>query len=398
MYTMKALFCYDGPLYKDENGNYYDSILNDQMFQRYFKVADKLDLVIRTRAISTNEGAKKMGRISNPNIFVIECPNLSSVGGLLKNRKQAEKIIEKSIKDAELIFVRVPSVIGNLSIDIAKKLNKKYLVEVVGCPWDAYWNYSLKGKMVAPFATLMMKNRVKNAPFVLYVTNDFLQSRYPTKGKSINCSNVELAPADDNVLNNRMKKVSDYSSKTIYTIGTAAGLDVLYKGQQYVIHALAELKKEGITNIEYQLIGGGTGAYLLETAKKLGVEGQIKIIGQMPHDDVFTWLDNLDIYAQPSRQEGLPRSVIEAMSRALPCIGAKTAGIPELLSNECIFSNSSNEVSEICQILKRMISSSQEMEKQAKRNYEESKKYARNILVDRRTRFFCEYKNAVEER
>ena len=395
---MKALFCYDGPLYNDENDNYYDSILNDQMFQRYFKVADKLDLVIRTRAISSNEGAKKMGRISNPNISVIECPNLSSVGGLLKNKKQAEKIIEKSIKDAELIFVRVPSVIGNLSIDIAKKLNKKYLVEVVGCPWDAYWNYSLKGKMVAPFATLMMKNRVKNAPFVLYVTSDFLQSRYPTKGKSINCSNVELAPVDENVLNNRIKKISDYSSKTIYTIGTAAGLDVLYKGQQYVIQALAELKKEGITNIEYQLIGGGTGAYLLETAKKFGVEGQIKIIGQMPHDDVFTWLDNLDIYAQPSRQEGLPRSVIEAMSRALPCIGAKTAGIPELLSNECIFSNTSNEVSEICQILKRMISSSQEMEKQAKRNYEESKKYARNILIDRRTRFFCEYKNAVEER
>ena len=395
---MKALFCYDGPLYKDENDNYYDSILNDQMFQRYFKVADKLDLVIRTRAISSNEGAKKMGRISNPNISVIECPNLSSVGGLLKNRKQAEKIIEKSIKDAELIFVRVPSVIGNLSIDIAKKLNKKYLVEVVGCPWDAYWNYSLKGKMVAPFATLMMKNRVKNAPFVLYVTSDFLQSRYPTKGKSINCSNVELAPVDENVLNNRIKKISDYSSKTIYTIGTAAGLDVLYKGQQYVIQALAELKKEGITNIEYQLIGGGTGAYLLETAKKLGVEGQIKIIGQMPHEDVFTWLDNLDIYAQPSRQEGLPRSVIEAMSRALPCIGAKTAGIPELLSNECIFSNSLNEVSEICKILKQMISSSQEMGKQAKRNYEESKKYARSILINRRTRFFCEYRSAVEER
>ena len=66
-------------------------------------------------------------------------------------------------------------------------------MEVVGCPWDAYWNYSLKGKIVAPFATYMMKRRVKSAPFVLYVTNKFLQKRYPTKGKKINCSNVELA-------------------------------------------------------------------------------------------------------------------------------------------------------------------------------------------------------------
>lgn len=385
---MKAIFCYDGPLYKDENSNYYDSILNDQMFERYFKVADKLDLVIRTRPISTDDGAKKMGRISNPNISVIECPNLSSVNGLLKNRKQAERIIEKSICEVDLIFIRVPSVIGNISIDIAKMHNKKYLVEVVGCPWDSYWNYSLKGKIVAPFATAMMKKRVKNAPFALYVTNEFLQKRYPTNGKSINCSNVELAPVDENILNNRIQKINGYTSITKFKIGTAAGLDVLYKGQQYVIQALSELKKEGITNIEYQLIGGGTGAYLLGMAQKLGVEDQVNIIGQMPHDEVFKWLDELDIYVQPSRQEGLPRSVIEAMSRGLPCIGAKTAGIPELIESKYIFSNSSKEISEIVKVLKLLIDDFNRCKDAANINFNEAKKYQRDVLVERRTEFF----------
>lgn len=394
---MKAVFCYDGPLYKDKNGNYYDSILNDQMFERYFKVADQLELVIRTRNVSEKTGSKKMGKISNPNIRVTECPNLSSINGLLKNQKKAKYIIESSIRRADLVFIRVPSVIGNLSIDIAKKLNKKYLVEVVGCPWDAYWNYSLKGKMVAPFATFMMKRRVKNAPFVLYVTNKFLQGRYPTNGKTINCSNVELLESDEEIFLNRIKRINEYSIKTIYKIGTAAGLDVLYKGQQYIIQAMAELKKKGITNIEYELIGGGSGSYLKKIAKELNVEDQVKIIGQMPHDAVFAWMDGLDIYAQPSRQEGLPRSVIEAMSRALPCIGAKTAGIPELLNKECIFSNSSREIQEISMILNNMITSPSKMKKYAKENYNESKKYARDTLVDRRTEFFIAYKNAVEE-
>lgn len=395
---MKAVFCYDGPLYKDKNGNYYDSILNDQMFERYFKVADQLELVIRTRDVNEKTGLKKMGKISNPNIHVTECPNLSSVNGLLGNQKKAKIIIENSIRQADLVFIRVPSVIGNLSIDIARKLKKKYLVEVVGCPWDAYWNYSLKGKIVAPFATYIMKKRVKNAPFVLYVTNKFLQGRYPTKGRQINCSNVELAEADNEILAARIEKINNYSSTSVYKIGTAAGLDVLYKGQQYIIQAIAELKKKGITNIEYELIGGGTGSYLKKLARELDVEDQVKILGQMPHDEVFSWLDGLDIYAQPSRQEGLPRSVIEAMSRALPCIGARTAGIPELLNGECIFSNSSREISEICLILSNMVHSSNKMKKYAEENFVESKKYARKTLVNRRTHFFVAYKNAVEEK
>ncbi len=393
---MKAVFCYDGPLYKDENGNYYDSILNDQMFERYFKVADQLELVIRTRNVYAKTGLKKMGRLCNPNIHVTECPNLSSIKGLLENQKEAKAIIEKSVRQADLIFIRVPSVIGNFSVDIARKLNKKYLVEVVGCPWDAYWNYSLKGKIVAPFATYMMKRRVKSAPFVLYVTNKFLQKRYPTKGKKINCSNVELAEADQEVLEVRVKKINNYSSTSVYKIGTAAGLDVLYKGQQYIIQAISELKKKGVTNIEYELIGGGTGSYLKKLARELNVEDQVKILGQMPHDEVFSWLDGLDIYAQPSRQEGLPRSVIEAMSRALPCIGARTAGIPELLNPKCIFSNSSKEISEICLILSNMMGSSNRMKKYAEENFAESKKYARVTLVDKRTHFFITYKNAVE--
>lgn len=81
------------------------------------------------------------------------------------------------------------------------------------------------------------------------------------------------------------------------------------------------------------------------------VADQIKIIGQMPHDKVFTWLDSIDIYAQPSRQEGLPRAMIEAMSRGIPCIGAKTAGIPELIDNKYIFTNSKTEVEEISKLL-----------------------------------------------
>lgn len=388
---MKALFCYDGPLYKAENGDYFDSILNDQMFQRYFAVADELEVIIRTRPISREQAIKKMSQLTNPMISVIECPNLSSFSGMMINTAKVKKILKERILNADLVFIRLPSVIGNYSIGLCKSLKKKYLVEVVGCPWDSYWNYSIKGKLVAPFSAVMMRRQIKNAPYVLYVTNKFLQKRYPTKGKSIGCSNVELQPVTTDVLISRLKKISEYKKNTRLIIGTAAGLDVLYKGQQYIIQALGQLKKQGIDCFEYQLIGGGKGTYLKKVAEMNNVADQIKIIGQMPHDEVFTWLDSIDIYAQPSRQEGLPRAMIEAMSRGIPCIGAKTAGIPELIDNKYIFTNSKTEVEEISKLLLDMRSEGCIMERLAFENFHEALKYQRSTLVERRTRFFMSF-------
>ena len=388
---MKAIFCYDGPMYKDESGSYYDSILNDQMFERYFKVADQLELIIRTRYITSEQAERKMHKLTNPNITVCECPNLSSVAGLVTGVNKAKELLRKKVFEADLIFIRLPSVIGNIAIEECKKQNKKYLVEVVGCTWDSYWNYSIKGKFLAPIATIIMKHNVKYAPYVLYVTNKFLQKRYPTNGRELSCSDVELMNLSDTVLEKRIENIKNKVEDEKYYIGTAGGLDVLFKGQHYVVRALNLLEKEGIDNVEYQVIGVGTGTYIKNIAKKYGVEDKVKIVGQLPHDEVFAWMDNLDIYIQPSRQEGLPRSVVEAMSRALPCFGANTAGIPELLPEDCIFSNSQSEVLEISNLIKNIINSKTKQIEYAKINYEESKKYEKEKLDMRRQDFYNEY-------
>ena len=79
-------------------------------------------------------------------------------------------------------------------------------------------------------------------------------------------------------------------------LGTAAFLDVKWKGHIYVIKALAELKKQGIENIEYQMIGSGTGKKIVKLANKLGVSEQVVILGAKKHEEVFNWLDEIDIY------------------------------------------------------------------------------------------------------
>ena len=111
------------------------------------------------------------------------------------------------------------------------------------------------------------KSRIKNAPYVVYVTNEFLQNRYPTCGKSVCCSNVALTEFDGSVLDRRLEKIESMKSTDRIIIGTTAAVNVRYKGQQYIIKALGKLKKEGITNFEYQLVGGGDQTYLKAIAK-----------------------------------------------------------------------------------------------------------------------------------
>ncbi len=45
-------------------------------------------------------------------------------------------------------------------------------------------------------------------------------------------------------------------------------------------------------------------------------------------------LDSADLFVSPSRQEGVPRAMIEAMARGLPCIGSSVGGTPETLPQE----------------------------------------------------------------
>src|SRR5699024_6751625 len=90
------------------------------------------------------------------------------------------------------------------------------------------------------------------------------------------------------------------------------------------------LVSQGIT-VEYQAVGGGSPTRLKHLARELGIEDRVKFLGPLDHDAVFSWLETVDIYAQLSRTEGLPRALVEAMSRGCACIGTEVGGIPELL-------------------------------------------------------------------
>ena len=239
-----ALFVHDGPLYKDKDGTYCSTDITEEMLSRYFCVADEVRVLIRTCQIDKTYKEAKLQKIDNPKIKIIELGNVVSVKGLLQKNK-LKNVIKPIVSECDLFFLRLPGITCNVVAEICKQQGKKYLVEVGGCAWDAYWNHGILGKLVAPYMEFSEKKTIKDASFATYVTHQWLQDRYPCTRESIEASNVYLPKHDEKLLQKRLERINSYNDCKNLTIGTIANVDVRYKGQEYVIKAIAKLNKKG---------------------------------------------------------------------------------------------------------------------------------------------------------
>lgn len=99
------------------------------------------------------------------------------------------------------------------------------------------------------------------------------------------------------------------------------------KNHEVVIKALAQLHN---SEIKYVICGQGElKEYLEQLAEKLGVENCVKLLGY--RNDVPELLTMADVFVFPSKREGLPVALIEAMASGLPVICRDIRGNRDLV-------------------------------------------------------------------
>ena len=382
---MIAVWCNEGPVYEDKDGNFYGITINDKIINRYLEYVDKIYMLTRVRKIKKDE--KRYSKISNnEKIEIISIPNCSSIKGILFNTKKAKKIIEQYIEKVDIVFIGLPSILGNLAVSICNKKNKNYILEVLACPFDSLWNYgNIKGKIMAPIQYLVTRKKIKDAANVVYVSNEFLQNRYPNNKNNIGCSDVIIDNIDIKNLEKRIEKINKYDLSYEYNIGLMGSLDLGYKGHDTAIRAVALLKDK--YKIKLHFLGKGNPEKWKKQIKKYNLEHNVIFDGTLPAGEpVLNWMDEMDIFLIPSLQEGLPRGLVEAMSRACPAIGVKTGGIPELISKQYIAEK--KDFKKIAKMIEQMIVKKENMIEQAQYNFNKSLNYEKEKLYKKRKEFY----------
>ena len=146
------------------------------------------------------------------------------------------------------------------------------------------------------------------------------------------------------------------------------------KNHETVLQALSELKDK---NFIYLICGRGVlKEYLERKIQELHLENKAKLLGY--RSDVIKILKTADLFIFPSKREGLPVSVIEAMATGLPVIASNVRGNRDLIAKENLFEP--DDVAALTNLIKKQLEAIENKELK-KVNYANLEQYSlKNIL------------------
>ncbi len=105
------------------------------------------------------------------------------------------------------------------------------------------------------------------------------------------------------------------------------------KGHDFLLRVIKKFSSSILENVHFVWAGEGPLKETLEKQiKQLGLTEKISILGWT--NDVRQLLACSDILALPSREESMPRCLMEAMSMGLPCVATNVGGTAEVIENE----------------------------------------------------------------
>lgn len=120
-------------------------------------------------------------------------------------------------------------------------------------------------------------------------------------------------------------------------VGPAPAVRVLFmgrlgerKGVYELLAASADLAKSGRT-FTLTLLGDGEVGQVRAKAAELGLKDALDLRAWVPEAERDALLGQAQVFALPSKAEGLPMALLEAMAHGMACVASPVGGIPELV-------------------------------------------------------------------
>jgi glycosyltransferase involved in cell wall biosynthesis len=300
-FARSVLFAHDGPVHIAPDGVPRGVHYTQALIRRYLMLGNRVTFM--TRMVPIRQAlAEAYSPLRHESFRFAPVPNVKTVRGMLRERRRAMRTIREEVSRCDVLVARLPSTIGRWAWGEAMRQKKPVLVEFMACTWDALWYNSLKAKLLAPYFLFKNRRLMRRASHALYVTDSFLQKRYPTAGKSIGCSNVIVEGASDLTLQGRIARIASYGTGRKIVLATIAGVDVPYKNQVAVLRALKRMGSDR-QRFLYRIIGPGNPAGLMAAAKRLGVADHVEFVGALRHAEIPGILDETSMFS-PATPKG----------------------------------------------------------------------------------------------
>lgn len=377
-------------MYKTPDGKYWCPTIYDySFFERYLQVFDKIVVASRVKN-ATYEEVKGFLRCDGPNMRVCDLPDMHGMLSYLKKIIPFMSAAKRATQKVDCAIIRLPSMPASMVLHFFKKTKKRYALEIVADPEDAYASSFIAKQLF----TRLLKKQCLHADGVSYVTKSYLQKKYPSyrrkygnDGKHFESYYSTIRLNEDYFANPK----SFLEKKKFTIIHTANNMNNNVKGHEELLLAVSLVVAKGY-DVSVRFIGDGQlKEYFKRKAKQLGIDNRVTFVGRLAGSDaVRQELINADLLVFPTKAEGLPRSVIEAMAVGLPVISTPVAGIPELIEKEDMIDPT--DIKGFAKRIIEFISNSKMMEEKSKRNIKKAKEYSETILCIKRNNFYEELK------
>ncbi len=400
----------------DPDGAVWTQTTFDYAFwTRYLEVFDQVRVIARIKEHAAHDIPGNWKRADGPAVSFINIPHYIGPLQYLANAKDIRLKINSIDMQYDAVIMRVGS---QLAARLEPKLHRTghpYGLEVLGDPYDVF----APGAVTHPLRPFFrwwfsrqLKRQCAHASAVAYVTESYLQQRYPagTKNRMFFGAATELS--QDSISQPVRTYTTHFSSIELpeegfvqiprryaaqceFILIHVGSMAQFYKGHDILIETVGRCRAKG-WNIRLRLLGDGKHREELETlVQKLELGAYIEFLGEIPAGQrIREQLEMADIFVMPSRTEGLPRAMIEAMARGLPCIGSTVGGIPELLPDEDMVPP--NDVDALAQKIMDVLDNPERMTRMSARNLEKAKEYRAEILQARRRDFYQHLKEITE--
>jgi glycosyltransferase involved in cell wall biosynthesis len=218
--------------------------------------------------------------------------------------------------DVTLAFFGIPS--GAVAWLLKAFYRIPYIVSLRGgdVPGFRPYDFHIYHRLMAPFLRMIWKNAVTivaNSNGLRQLASVFdARFEIPIIPNGVDLESYRLAERD-------------WSFPRLLS----AGRIVHQKGLDLAMRALGELKD---FQWEWRIVGDGPHLHVLQSlAKELGIENRVYFLGWQSREQLIESYKQANVFLFPSRHEGMPNAMLEAMASGLPVIASCIAGSEELV-------------------------------------------------------------------